>query len=356
MLAGVFLTSALGACSSVGPATVERDRIDYETAIADSWKQQTLLNIVKIRYGDFPVFLEVAQVIAGYQLESTVAAGFNAAGTSGGTVNPFTFGGSALAQGKYTDRPTVVYSPLTGNDFLKKLMTPIPPSALLNLLQSGYNADLVMSTGIDSINGISNGSQRSKNRAVDPQFLRLTQLLRDLQLANAIQVRINAAKDGQESTLLVFSPNTDPELAAKTKEIGEILHLKPGLREFSVFYGGYSGKDNEIAIMTRSMLQIMIEMAALVQVPASDVTEGRAAPGAVEGQIAMTSAAPLMKIESGDAQPRDAFDAIHYNDRWFWVANTDLRSKYSMGFIMLLFSISETGMKAGAPVVTVPTN
>ena len=42
---------------------MERDRIDYGSAIADSWKQQTLLNIVKLRYGDFPVFLEIAQVI-----------------------------------------------------------------------------------------------------------------------------------------------------------------------------------------------------------------------------------------------------------------------------------------------------
>ena len=66
-------------CSSVGPGSVPRDRIDYATAIGDSWKQQTLLNIVKLRYGDMPIFLEIAQVIANYQLESTLSAGFNAA-------------------------------------------------------------------------------------------------------------------------------------------------------------------------------------------------------------------------------------------------------------------------------------
>jgi len=72
----------------------------------------------------FSVFLEIAQVIAGYQIESTVGAGFNA--TNSSSFGPFAFfGGSALAQGKYTDRPTLIYAPLTGNDFLKKLMTPI---------------------------------------------------------------------------------------------------------------------------------------------------------------------------------------------------------------------------------------
>ena len=55
-------------CRSIGPPTVSRDRIDYLTAIGNSWKQQTLLKIVKLRYGDIPVFLEITQAIAGYQI------------------------------------------------------------------------------------------------------------------------------------------------------------------------------------------------------------------------------------------------------------------------------------------------
>ena len=84
------IAATVCACGSIGPSTVSRDRIDYETAIGDSWKQQTLLNIVKLRYGDFPVFMEVAQVIAGYQMQTTVAAGFYAQNyiTSSGDLLP----------------------------------------------------------------------------------------------------------------------------------------------------------------------------------------------------------------------------------------------------------------------------
>ena len=95
MLVNALIVSTVCACSSIGPPTVQRDRIDYGSAIADSWKQQTLLNIVKLRYGDFPVFLEIAQGIAGYQIESTVDAGFNAASNSGAVADLLTFGGNA---------------------------------------------------------------------------------------------------------------------------------------------------------------------------------------------------------------------------------------------------------------------
>jgi len=89
------------------------------------------------------------------------------------------------------------------------------------------------------------------------------------------------------------------------------------------------------------------------------VTSGRAAAGAVEVQTSGTPEAQgpaLLNILSGEAQPRDAYVAIQYGGRWFWIANTDIRSKYTFGMVMLLFSISETGVRGNAPVVTVPAN
>jgi len=167
--AGVLLSLSITACSSIGPGTVSRDRVDYVNAIGNSWERETLLNIVTLRYGHDPIFPSVTQVLTGYQFQSTVGAGvmaFNFTAVS----NTFGLGGTATAQGQYTDRPTVIYTPLTGVDFLQKLMTPIPPSAVLFVLQAGYNAEAIMPMALDSINGIYNQSKRGMRHAADPRF------------------------------------------------------------------------------------------------------------------------------------------------------------------------------------------
>ena len=88
-------------CKHLGPKTVAVDRFDYSTAIADSWKQQTLLNIVKLRYMDLPVFVDVASIVSGYSLQTGVSVGGSVSSKNAIQGNFV----SAGAQAVYTDRP-----------------------------------------------------------------------------------------------------------------------------------------------------------------------------------------------------------------------------------------------------------
>jgi hypothetical protein len=62
-------------CAHLGPKSIAVDRFDYSTEIANSWKQQTLLNVIKLRYMDLPVFVDVASVVAGYSMQTGVSVG-----------------------------------------------------------------------------------------------------------------------------------------------------------------------------------------------------------------------------------------------------------------------------------------
>jgi hypothetical protein len=105
---------------------------------------------------------------------------------------------------------------------------------------------------------------------------------------------------------------------------------------------------------TRSMLQVMVELGVLAQVPEADVSGGKATPGAGATSSPGSGQPPLLNIMSGPAPPPDAYAAVPYKGPWFWIADTDIRSKTIFSGVMLLFSISDVGVRAAAPVVTVP--
>src|SRR5881397_1027950 len=112
---GVLSLAVVTGCRSIGPGTVARDRFEYSSSISESWKRQTLLNIVKLRYLDPPVFVDVGQIVAGYSLETGLSAGGSFPETTGFGGTTATVGGSM----RFTDRPTITYTPLTGNKFVK---------------------------------------------------------------------------------------------------------------------------------------------------------------------------------------------------------------------------------------------
>ena len=55
-----------------------------------------------------------------------------------------------------SDRPTISYAPQTGSEFTRNLTNPIPPASILNLIESGTPADVVMELAVESINGVRN--------------------------------------------------------------------------------------------------------------------------------------------------------------------------------------------------------
>lgn len=341
-------------CASFGPTSVDRDRFDYVQAIASSWKQQTLFNIVKLRYADTPVFLEIGQVISSYQLQTgfSVGGGVNFGGPP--TPNALNLG----AAGTYSDRPTVVYSPLTGSHFLKVIMTPIPPPALFLLIESGWPADLLLQTGAQTINGISNRKGGARGRPADPEFGQLLAALQRIQASGVVGLRTEVSKQTkQEATVLTLGGKDVPaETLADQALVRKLLGLRSDLREFKVVYGTLSDADDVIAIQTRSGFQIMVELGSEIQVPAEHVEQRRTYPSSPESAAGPESLLPLVRVQSGAAAPGDAFVAIKYRGFSYWIDDRDYRSKAIFTFLLVMMTLAEKDDKAAPPVVTIPAN
>ena len=349
-LLGMGLIALLGGCATMGPATIPRDRFDYAAAISESWKNQMLLNLVKARYSDAPVFLDIASAINSYSLETdvNVAAGFQ---------TPLASNANTLGLGagsKFTDRPTITYSPLICEKFSKSLMMPIPPGSLLALMQAGWNSELLLRCCVHSINGLQNFSRRSMSgHPADPDFVRLMEALGRIQQAGGLGMRLVREKEGS-GTVLFFLPKVAGPTSADIAEAERLLGIKVKAAEIRVSYGTAPREDQEIAILTRSMLEILLDMSSYIDVPAAYVAEHRAAPGFADMGGASSGLKPLIGVHSGVEKPGDAFVMIRYRDYWFWIDDRDLPSKGVFSFLMFLFTLTESGSGQVSPVLTVP--
>jgi len=343
-----FSLFLLAACAHTGPPSIARDRFDYVTAISESWKRQMLLNLLKVRYSDAPVFMDVASVINSYELTGDISLSSQVAQIGRGEQ----FLGLG-ASGHYSDKPTITYQPLVGDKFARSLMIPLPISSLLFLIQSGYPADLVLRVCVNSINGLDNtyGGAASP-RTGNPKFQELIMAIRESQISGGMGMRMKTAQDRQ-SVVMFLRPSMDEAVAAPDRKIRELLGLNAADREFSVVYGNYPENDKEITMLSRSILQVLIDLASHIDVPAVDLVEGRVyAPQLTPEQERMFP--KMLTIRGGPSLPGDAYVSVSYRNQWFWIDDRDWQSKQLFNFIMFMFSLTETGAAQPAPIVTVP--
>jgi hypothetical protein len=342
-------------CQHYGPHSIVVDRIPYNESIATTWKEQTLLNIVKMRYMDTPFFVDVPQITSGYTLQggASITPGIYP------PVNPVASFAQQLGlvfnvQAAYQDRPTISYQPQTGSQFIRNLTQPINPGSVLFLLQSGYPADVVFDLTVESINGVRNRSvSGGQLRPADPEFNMIVKSLRKAQIAGHVGIRVERGKDKQDSVAFFFrDKDIDPELARELAEVRKALRIDPGDGEFRVVFGATASNTKEIAILSRSILRVMGELSTNVEVPVEHFARG------IAPALGDTDAgeAAQFRVFSSCKRPCDAFTAVCYEGTWFWIDKADFRSKRTMSYLLVLLALSDTGAKENLPVITIQAN
>src|SRR5512135_1410508 len=219
---------AAAACARVPVGRINADRMDFGQVVQESWKRQTLLNVVRLRYADPPMFLDIASIINSYSLSGSVSGG--ASLQKAPNADSFSLG----AAGSWSNTPTVTYQPMLGDRFTRSLLQPVPPAAVFQLMQGGLPPGLVMTTMVRSINGLRNSSFGA---AGDPGFRELVETLSRLQNSGSLGNRIEARKDGSALIMIFRREGTGASGLEDLRRVRELLGLAEGLSEIEVVYG-----------------------------------------------------------------------------------------------------------------------
>jgi hypothetical protein len=243
---------------------------------------------------------------------------------------------------------------MTGDKFMRGLITPIDPKNVFFMLQTGYAADFILGLTVESLNGVRNRSTiGGVVREADPEFLRALDLMREVQIAGAFGMRVEEDKV-KGSTGVVFFRRGDvpPEIAAKAAEVRQLLKLQAEREKFVLSYSPTRGTDEELAVNSRSMLQILQAFASRVDVPDAHLKERSAWPDAAGA--AASEDRQHVRIHSGKEKPPSAYVAVRYRDYWFWIDNGDLQTKRALTAVVFFFTLSESGGSEKLPLITIP--
>ena len=341
---GAATLALLAACAQVPPANLGHARFDYGQEIAESWKRQTLMNVVRLRYNDAPAFLDVSGVVTADTLSTSVNASATLKRQS--IDNDMELG----ASGTWSSAPTISFTPMTGERFTKRLLEPMSPISVLMLVQAGWPIDMVWPTMVSSVNGL---HSQSLGVAADPKFVELQETLARIQRSHAVGFRLRPKEEG-DALLMVVHREHVPQVANDLKQMRQLLGLQAGSSQFLVTFGEVPRNDKEMAINTRSMLEVMLELGAGIEIPDEHLQKARVQPNMLGTPAAEDGDyQPLVRIRSGSKAPADSYAAVRYKNHWFWIDDDDHRSKRLFTFLMMLFSLAENGQAAAAPVLTI---
>ncbi|HJR75801.1 MAG TPA: hypothetical protein VJ805_02475 [Nitrospiraceae bacterium] len=137
----VLLTAA-GACllsvsGCLSPITLNRAVTAYDEAVTDAASKQLLINIARAHHHRPIHFTGVSSIAATFDFRANAGATPAMGGEAGAVLLPI-FGGSVA------ENPTFTITPIEGEDFTKRLLTPFQENKLLLLLRQGVDIDLLL--------------------------------------------------------------------------------------------------------------------------------------------------------------------------------------------------------------------
>jgi hypothetical protein len=126
-----------GSAGCVSRIALDRAVVAYDRTTAESVSKQLLLNIARARQNQPMHFTAISNIAATYRFSVNTGVGPALTGERGRLLVPI-IGGSA------EENPTISISPMQGEEFTQRLLTPFPEQKLTMLLRQGYDVDALL--------------------------------------------------------------------------------------------------------------------------------------------------------------------------------------------------------------------
>ena len=195
----LFTLFAAMACFSgcAGPKAVRYTRMRYNEVIRDTNDEQLLMNIVRLRYADSPVFIDLPSITSQFEVSGRGNYLGGAGNQFGGRTN-LGFGELSLR-----DTPTLSYHPREGREIAKALLTPLS-SDLLIVVNAGADIEQLLLLTINDANDVPNAPAATTLAPKVPSDNE--RFRRGIQLLSSLRQR--------EATELAFGTNEESEISS----------------------------------------------------------------------------------------------------------------------------------------------
>ena len=343
----------LGGCAQLGPNLVQAGRNDYNKVLARSDQEEQLMNLVRMRYADSPLILDVSSVSTSFEWSqdlSAVGTAFDSAESDSGVGVSGSLG--------YREMPTVTYTPLGGADFVRNVMTPVPLDSFLLLGNSGWSIERLLRVMVNSMNGLSNARRASGPTPLEPpeyeNFKRAAKLLRTLELRGFATTGYGK-RETEHIPVIHFDAGFWQTHEAQA--LADLLVLRRGQRFVTLDTHSKQRRPDAIGLEMRSLSGIMFFLSHAVEVPEADIEAGRVGiTRGADGQPFDWSdvLGDLLVIRSSSDAPENATLAVSYRGSWFYIEDSDIQSKYTFMLLTQITAIQAGEIERTAPVLTLP--
>jgi hypothetical protein len=394
-----------------GPSLYRVSFNNYSDAIRKTADGQMLANLVRMRYYESPVFLQVASISTNFTVNGDVGAS--------ATLDKSAFDSYGFNAGAgYSESPTITFSLPESREYFGRLMAPLSANQITQMIDAGFDSEAVMRTAVRKINGLRNltidhSAYPQKPRSYDAfrEALTLMKRLNSEGLAEIApgsgfalwsspvgpidfdplsQVAMIASQVLAQKTAggdiiknekgewelhifarrmtLRFSPaaNRSPD----AQRLKKLLQLELDRNAFPILTSeftatekgrAYVGKSpasldpkaiwTEIGLQGRSMMEIMQITSTAVQVPAEDIEEGVTF---VDPSPTSDPGDAMLVIKSSKREPSNATLRIKYRGHWFYIEDNDLQSRASFALVTALFAVTGGTVPGANPILTLP--